>query len=97
MAPGHVEGRPDGDAVAEMFGEDAGVVAEVAGEVAVRPAAAVFERLWQVPVLHGAPGADAGFEQGVDEAAVWSMPFMLGAPVPVGWMRGQEIEKRWLF
>jgi hypothetical protein len=67
--PGHVEGGPDGDAVAEMFGENARVVGEVAGEIAVRPAAAVFEGLGQVPVVEGAEGAESGFEDGVDEAA----------------------------
>ena len=62
--PGHVEGSPDGDAVAEMFGEDAGVVGEVIGEVAVGPASAVFEGLREIPVIEGAEGTDACFRRG---------------------------------
>ena len=72
-----------------------GVVGEAPGGVALGPAAALFERLRQVPVVERREGADAGGEQRVDEAAVVSRgPSRSPCPLPFGWMRGQAIEKR---
>ena len=68
--PRHVEGSPGGDSVTEMFGEDASIVGVVGGKIAIGPAAAVFKRLRQIPVIDGAEGADVGFEEDIDEAAV---------------------------
>ncbi len=68
--PRHVEGCPDGDSIAEMLGEDAGVVREVVGEIAIGPASPIFKCLGEVPVIHRAPGADVGGEESVDETAV---------------------------
>ena len=68
--PRHVEGGPGSDAIAKMAGENAGIVGEVACKVTVWPAPAVFECLREIPVVHGAPGPDAGGQEGVDETAV---------------------------
>ena len=56
----------------------AGVIGEVTGKIPVRPAAPVLERLWQVPVIEGAPGTDAGGKQGVDQSAVIVEPLHVG-------------------
>jgi hypothetical protein len=45
-------------------------------------------------MIERVPGADVGGEQGVDQSAVVVETLDLGALVPVGWMRGQEMEKR---
>ena len=73
--PRHVKGCPDRDSITEMLGEDAGIVCEVIGEIPVRPAAPILEGLGKIPVVHGAPWADAGFKQSIDEAAIVIDPF----------------------
>src|SRR5882757_3149627 len=73
--PRHVKGCPDRDSITEMLGENAGIVREVAGEVPVWPASAIFECLRKVPVVHGAPRPDAGLKKSIDEAAIVIQPF----------------------
>src|SRR5579863_3301174 len=75
--PRHIKRRPNCDAIAQVFREDCGVVSEVAGEVAIGPAAAVFERLRQIPVIDGAEGAYLCFQQRVHEAAVMIETFLV--------------------
>jgi len=61
--PGFVEDAPVLDAVAEGFGDDLRVVHETRGEIAIRPAARVFEGLREIPVIERADGADFCFEE----------------------------------
>ena len=57
---GHIEGRPDGDAITEILGQDRRKVGVVAGQIAIRPASFIFERLRQIPVIDRAERANPG-------------------------------------
>ena len=59
--PGLVEDAPIANAVAEGFGHDLRVVREARDEVAIGPAAGVFESLREVPLIERADGADLRF------------------------------------
>ena len=61
--PGHVKGRPHRDSIAEMLGENAGIVCEVIGQIPVRPASTIFECLRKIPVVHRAPRPYACLKQ----------------------------------
>ncbi len=74
-----VEGHEVLDAVGEMLGDVACVVAEGFGGVARLPAAFAFEGLGEVPVEEGAVGLNAGFEELVDEAVVEVDAFGVGS------------------
>src|SRR5580700_2292977 len=76
--PGHVEGRPNGDTVSEILCKDSCVISEISGKVTVGPAAAIFQHLGQVPVVQRAEGADARFEQSVNESSVVIETFLIG-------------------
>ena len=69
-APRLVQGDPVRDHVAELLGDDGGVVGEPARGVAVEPAAAILQRLRQVPVVQRRPRGDALLEQRLRQAAV---------------------------
>src|SRR5579871_971469 len=69
-AIGLVERCPVLNAVAEPPRRQQRIFGKPMGGVAVLPAAAVFERLRQVPVIQANPWLDAGFEHGVDQAIV---------------------------
>ena len=61
----------------------------------VQPAAVVLERLRQVPVVERDHRLDPGLEEAVDEPVVERPgPARWPARDPVGWIRGQESEKR---
>ena len=89
-----VEDDPVRHAVGERLDHRRGVVGEAVRGVAVGPAAGVLERLRQVPVVERREGPDAGGEERVAEPAVVVEPFWFARPRPIGWMRGQAIEKR---
>ena len=82
------------DAVAELVGDEACVIAEAHRRVARFPAAFLVERLRQVPMEERGVRRDVGFEQRVGEAAVIVEAFVVRLPPPVGSTRDQEIEKR---
>ncbi len=82
--PRHIEGRPDRDSISEMLGENSGIVCEVVGQIPVWPAAPIFERLRKIPVIHRAPGPDAGLKQSIDEAAVVIQPLHVRGTGPDG-------------
>src|SRR6476620_6586647 len=65
-----VERHPVLDAIAQVRGEERGVVAEPARDLRVGEAAAVLPRLRQVPVEQVDQRLDARVEQLVDEALV---------------------------
>ena len=65
-----VERHPVLDAIAQVRREERGVVAEPAHDLRVGEAAAVLQRLRQVPVEQVDQRLDARVEQGVDEALV---------------------------
>jgi hypothetical protein len=67
---GLVEDRPLFHAVAEGPYAGLGVIGESRGGVPLGPAAAVLERLRQVPVVEGGEGADPGRQQRVDQPGV---------------------------
>src|ERR1700722_7277097 len=58
-----------------MLRENAGVVRVVAGEIAIRPTPAIFERLRQIPVVDGAEWTYSSSKQGVDQPAVMIQTF----------------------
>lgn len=68
--PWLVDRRPGVDAVGEAVVHDAGVVREAQRGVAGRPAAAVLQRLRQVPVVEGGVRRDPGLEHLVDQPVV---------------------------
>ena len=65
-----VEGGETLDAVAIAPRHQVGVLGEPIGDVSHGPAAAVLERLRQIPVIKAKPGFDFGGEQGVDQPVV---------------------------
>src|SRR5690606_28747769 len=65
-----VVGAPTMDAVAETVDDEGGVVGEPGGAVAVEPAAAVVERLREVPVEQCNQRLNTGGEKRVDETIV---------------------------
>src|SRR5699024_5625541 len=69
-APRLVDGHPVADSVTERIGDHLSVVTEAMSGVTVWPSAGVLELLGQVPVVEGRPGLNAGFQEGVHEAAV---------------------------
>ena len=81
--------------VTEFFGNEAGVVRECFGGVTVFPSAAILQRLRQVPVVKRRERRNAVGEQLVDQPVIVLEPLCVGAPVPCGKMRGQEIENRY--
>src|SRR5699024_3876034 len=64
------DGQPVADSVTERIGDHLSVVTEAMSGVTVWPSAGVLELLGQVPVVEGRPGLNAGFQEGVHEAAV---------------------------
>ena len=52
--------------------------------VAVLPAAAIFERLRQIPMVEADPGLDPGFHDAVDEFVVKFEPLEIGRTAPLG-------------
>ena len=69
-APGLVVGHPVADPVAQPPRDDRRVLHEGLGRVALGPAAAVLQRLGQVPVVQGREGLDAGLQQAVHQGVV---------------------------
>src|SRR5215469_7762134 len=57
-------------AVAQLTGDDVGIVGEALGRFPVRPATLVFQSLRQVPVIQRGKRTDVGLMQGVDETLV---------------------------
>src|SRR4029077_9114189 len=68
--PGHVEGSPGCDSIAQVLRQDACEVGIVSGQVAVRPSASVFERLGKVPMVNRTERTYACFQQGISQTTV---------------------------
>ena len=68
--PGLVERHPMLDPIAQRVGDGGGVVAEIFGEVAIRPSAGVLERLRQIPMIERHPRLDVALEHLVHDAIV---------------------------
>ena len=93
--PRLVLGDPARDPVAEPLGDDLDVLGERLDRLPDRPAAAVLERLRQVPVVQGRERLDAVLEQLVDEPVVEVEAGGVRGPASVGTTRGQAIENRY--
>ncbi len=76
--PGFVENAPVGDAVAEGANDDFGVLREARGEIAIGPAACVFQFLRQIPMVERAERADFRCEERVGEPLVIVEAFGIG-------------------
>ena len=81
---GLVENAPGVDVVAEILHEQVGVVGEVSGGVAIGPAALVFERLRQVPVIHGDQRADVVLVQLIEDTLVVVEALGIGGAGAIG-------------
>ena len=68
--PGLVEDHPRLHAIAQRAHHDVGIVGETLRGIAVRPAARIFERLRQIPVIEGREWPNLRFQETVDETAV---------------------------
>src|SRR5579859_4324890 len=68
--PRFVKDAPMLNAIAESLADDLGVIGEAANDVAIGPAAGVFESLRKVPVIKSADGTDFCFEQLIGNAFV---------------------------
>ena len=79
-----VEGDPQRDPVAEAGGGEVGVVGEAGGGVPGEPAAAVLQRLRQVPVEERDHRVDAAVQQHVHQPVVEGEAGGLTGPGPVG-------------
>ena len=82
-ALGLVLRRPDLDPVRELVGQEAGVLGEPVGRIAVQPAALLVERLRVVPVEDRDERLDPVRAELVDEAAVEVEPLGVGGADPV--------------
>lgn len=82
--PGFVQRGPVPDAVAQARGDDARVVREPVRAIAGGPAAALVQRLRQVPVEQGRERRDAGREQAVDQPVVEVEPGSVHAAGALG-------------
>src|ERR1700690_3799252 len=82
-APGLVQGDPTFDRIAQGACDDVDVLAEPFGGVTSAPAALVFERLWEVPVIQGQRGLDASRHEPVDESAVEVQAGLIGRSLAV--------------
>ena len=89
-----VEGHPVGDRVAKARGHEVRIVGEPANDVGIREAAAILERLRQVPVEEIQGWRDTSGGQLVDQAPIEVDALLIGRPWPVGRMRGQAMLKR---
>ena len=65
-----VEGGEPLDAIAVATGDERRIIGKPAGTIAIGPAAAIVERLREIPVIEAEPGLDAGRQQGVDQTVV---------------------------
>ena len=83
-APGLVMRRPDAHPVTEPVVDRGRVVGEVLGGVAHQPAAAVLQRLRQVPVVQRGHRLDPALEETVDQALVVVQPALLHVAAAVG-------------
>ena len=81
---GLVERRPMLDPVAEPPHGQLGIFGEPRRGVAVLPAAAVFERLRQIPMVETDPGLDPGGENAVDQAIVEFETLLVGHAPALG-------------
>ena len=68
--PGLVERRPDPDPVTERLVHHRGIGGKALGCFPRRPAALVFQRLRQVPVVQRDPGRDPGSKQLIDQPRI---------------------------
>ncbi len=75
-------------------GDHRRVVGERLGGGPLRPAAAVLQRLRQVPVVERDERPDPGLEEAVDEPVVEVQPGRVDPPDAVGITRGQATENR---
>src|SRR5271170_3628494 len=73
-AVGLVERRPALDPIAQSPHRQMRVIGEPGCRVAVLPAAAIFKRLWQVPMVEADPWLDTGSEHAVDQPIVEFQP-----------------------
>ena len=82
--PRLVERRPVLDAVVQPVVDRRGVLGEALGRVALGPAAAVLQRLREVPVVERDPRADALGEQRLDQPHVEVQALLVERPAAVG-------------
>ena len=64
-------------AISEPPNRQMRVIGEPGGNIPVLPAAAMFERLRQIPVIETDPRLDVGSHDRVDEAVVEFQPFFV--------------------
>src|SRR3984957_16041675 len=79
--PRLVECHPMLHAIAERVGHDAGVVAKIFCEIAIRPSAGVLERLRQIPMIESHPRLDVALEHLVDDATVEVETLLINRPL----------------
>ena len=72
------------DAISEGANGDINVIRKARGEIAVGPAAGVFQFLRKVPMIEGAERADLRFEESIGEALVEVEAFGIGHAGTVG-------------
>src|SRR5688500_9701021 len=82
--PGLVDREPVLNSGAERGRDRLRVVTEPARSVTIGPAAAVLQRLRQVPVVEGGVGRDPGRMQLVDEATIVVESVRVGTAAPGG-------------
>ena len=70
--------------IGEFFGSISGVVRKGLCRITVLPAALVLERLGKIPVIEGAEGLNAGFQQCVDHAMIKIQTLRIGRARSIG-------------
>ena len=78
-----VQGEELADPVAQLRGDEARIGGEGLGGVARFPAAAILQRLRQVPVIERGEGHDAVGQQLVDQPVVEGEALRVGRPAPL--------------
>jgi hypothetical protein len=92
--PRLVVGDPLRHAVAQMRRDEPGVLGEAVRGVALAPAAAVLQRLRQVPVVERRDGLDPALEQAFGQSPVEVEPAAFAARGRTAAPAAQAIEKR---
>ena len=81
---GFVQHDPVLCAVTQPAGDNLRIIGKPFSNVAVAPAAAILQRLRQIPVIKAGPRLDAATEQRIDQTVVEVQPLGVRRPHPAG-------------
>jgi hypothetical protein len=68
--PRFIDGRKPGHSISEGLGHRSRIVFKGFQNFAARPASAILQRLWQIPVINRRDRFDSGRQQRIDQAVI---------------------------